>query len=347
MIYCPLCRAANKDTARFCQKCSTPLPRPTPPAGPPGSLPAGAVLDNHYQIIRLLGKGGQAAVYLASDRRLGAWQVAVKEISDATLTDPSEKREAITNFEQEACLLAQLKHPNLPRVFNYFQEGGNYYLVMDFVEGRTLKELLDDSQTPFPQRQVLAWADQLCDVLAYLHGRTQPIIFRDLNPRNIMVEPDGLLKLIDFGIARLFKPGQSKDTAKYGTVGYAPPEQYGQGQTDVRSDLFALGATLHHLLTLRDPADEPFKFPAVSSLNSRVSPTVNQAIMKAVEYDRTKRWPDVASLRRALQPAPPRWPLYTVLALLLITAVFAACLLLSVLLWYFGDPISQALGISW
>ncbi len=148
---------------------------------------------------------------------------------------------------------------------------------------------------------MLAWADQLCDVLAYLHGQKPPIIYRDVKPANVMVvEGSDTVKLIDFGIARFFKAGQSRDTIEFGTDGYAPPEQYGQAQTDERSDVYALGVMLHQLLTLREPTTRPFHFPAVRSLNSKISRVVDAAIAQAVEANKDKRHQSMGEMRAAL-----------------------------------------------
>jgi serine/threonine-protein kinase len=311
-LVCPSCGMANPVVAKFCLNCATPLRGQTPPAGLTGMLPANTMLAGRYTVLSKLGKGGMGAVYLVSDNRLAGKQWAVKEMSDAALTDPGEKRKAVEAFQREATLLASLNHPNLTKVVDYFAEGGKHYLVMDYVSGQTLEETLDARTVPFAEAQVVAWAEQLCDVLSYLHSQATPIIFRDLKPGNIMIDQNGRLRLIDFGVARLFKPGQSRDTENFGTAGYAPPEQYGKGQTDARSDVYALGATLHQMLTLRDPTDEPFKFPAVTALNSVVSPHVNMAVMRAVEQDRDRRWSSAVEMAKALkqpmisvQTAPP------------------------------------------
>jgi serine/threonine protein kinase len=186
---------------------------------------------------------------------------------------------------------------------DYFEDGGKHYLVMDYIEGQTLDELLEGRSEPFPEAQITDWAHQLCGVLEYLHNQPQPIIFRDLKPGNIMVDNNDQVQLIDFGIARLFKPGKNRDTASFGTTGYAPPEQYGRGQTDPRSDIYALGATLHHLVTLRDPGDEPFKFPAPNTINPALSSELNDAITKAVAQEPDRRWSSAANFARALDTA--------------------------------------------
>ena len=339
MKNCPTCQTANLDTAQFCHSCATPFPAlrfcprcgaslsnsarfcqicgaPLPPSsllggsqvggGMTGQLPTHTLLGGRYLILRKLGQGGMGAVYQATDNHLSDKLVALKEMSDAALVDPVEKGQALDAFRQEARLLSALSHPNLPRVTDYFSQGSRQYLAMDFVEGHTLSDLLGSCSTPFPETLVLQWADQLCDVLHYLHGRTPPIVFRDLKPANIMVAPDQKnIKLIDFGIARLFKPGARKDTITLGTPGYAPPEQYGKSQSDARSDVYALGATLHHLLSLRDPGDQPFKFPPLRTLNLAVSPQVEAAVMRAVEQDPALRWSSIQDFHDALHKAAP------------------------------------------
>lgn len=243
------------------------------------------------------------AVYLVKDSRLGGKNCALKEMSDATITDSVELMQAKEAFHREAEMLSGLSHAVLPRVTDFFSLVNKHYLVMDFADGRPLDEILEKRTRPFPVSMVLRWADQLCDVLVYLHSQKPPVIYRDLKPGNIMLAPDRMrLKLIDFGIARTYKLQQTKDTIAMGTPGYSPPEQYGKGQTDQRSDIYALGATLHHLLTLRDPGDDPFRFPQVKSLNSRVSDKVNQVIMKAVEQERENRWQCIEEMAAALEP---------------------------------------------
>jgi len=172
--------------------------------------------------------------------------------------------------------------------------------VMDFIEGQTLGQLLSQRTAPFTEAEVLDWAGQLCDVLSYLHAQHPPVIFRDLKPDNIMLAPDRRIKLIDFGIARLFKPGQLKDTRRFGTPGFAPPEQYGQGQTDARSDVYALGVTLHHLLTKYDPSITPFALPKVRQLNPAVSARTEAAIERAIQLDPTHRLQSAAELKQAV-----------------------------------------------
>jgi serine/threonine-protein kinase len=245
-------------------------------------LPANQCLAGRYQIVRRIGQGGMAAVYQAQDMNLGR-AVAIKEMSDAALTDPAERQQAVAAFQQEAQLLVSLDHPHIVRVSDFFPAGNKYYLVMDFVDGASLEDLLTQRGQAFGEPEVLAWLAQLCDALSYLHSRTPPIVFRDLKPGNIMAERNGAIKLIDFGIARRFRPGQRVDTTRLGTPGYAPPEQHGQGQTDARADIYALGVTAHRLLTGYDPALTPFQLPPARRLNPHVSPVISDLIEQCVQ----------------------------------------------------------------
>lgn len=303
---CPSCGQSASLGARFCSHCSHPLtsagvntPSPVVPALT-GRLTPGAILAGRYYIVRLLGKGGMGAVYLAGDRRISGQQWAIKEMSDQAISDPIERQAAIDAFNKEAELLARLEHPNLPKVVDRFSEYSNQFLVMEYVPGQTLERRLETARGPLPQAEVRNYVEQLCDVLAYLHDQRPPIIFRDLKPANIIARPDGRLKLIDFGIARHFKPGKAKDTQAMGTPGYAAPEQYGKGQSDARADIYALGATMHHMLTGRDPSQEPFKFPPVRALNNRVPPPMEMVVMRAVQMDVSQRWKSVRDLQAAM-----------------------------------------------
>ena len=180
-------------------------------------------------------------------------------------------------------MLWGLSHPNLPAFTNFFAENQSYFLVMEYINGQTLEDLLERQAAPFPERRVLRWAEQLCDVLEYLHSQHPPIIFRDMKPGNIMLIHQGHIKLIDFGIARFFRPTTNgPDTQLLGTPGYAPPEQYGTAQTDERSDIYSLGMTLFHLLT--DSLSEKgfgVKAKDIRIINPQVSPSVARALEKA------------------------------------------------------------------
>jgi serine/threonine-protein kinase len=313
-LHCPQCDRVNPAGSLFCNGCGATLSpeeqQPSAPASPvryagTGHLAPQTRLAGRYVILCRVGRGGMGAVYQAADDRITGKMWAIKEMSDAAIIDPQEKQQALDGFRQEAVMLATLDHPNLPKVTDHFSEGGKQYLVMDFIEGETLEERVDRAAgKPLSVDEVLGWADQLCDVLAYLHCREPPVIFRDLKPGNVMVTPDGMIKLIDFGIARLFKPGKAADTAFFGTAGYSPHEQYGRGQTDARSDVYALGAMLYHLLTGDDPTGHPFDFKGVHELNEQVPEHVAAAIAKALAHAPEDRWQSVAEMRRALTKMP-------------------------------------------
>lgn len=266
-----------------------------------GKLAPQTLLVQRYTIIRLAGRGGMSAIYQALDMRRNRQRVAVKEMSLGNLYE-DEREEALARFQQEANLLGALNHPNLPRIYDAFSEGERSFLVMDYIDGKTLLQLLQETGHPLAVDQVMHYANQLCDVLAYLHQQNPPIIFRDLKPTNVMVTPAGHVYLIDFGIARFFKEGQSQDTTVLGSPGYAPPEQHGSGQTTPRSDLYALGATLHCCLTNRDPyhATDRFSFVPVRQLNRQVPEELERLVMRLLALDEKQRPTSAQEVKQAL-----------------------------------------------
>ena len=286
--FCDNCGAANPETARHCQYCgSLLLFKHTT-----GELPERTMLEGRYQLERRIGQGGMGAVYKATDSRFNNRSVAIKEMSRAGLT-PTSVQEAEEAFEREARILADLQHPNLPRIYDYFTESERSYLVMDFIEGETLESYIEQSGSkPLPLEQVLNWGEQLCAVLNYLHTHEPPIIFRDLKPSNVMISQKGeqsYVYLIDFGIARIFKPGQSHDTVALGSPGYAAPEQYGKAQSTPRSDIYSLGALLHALLTGVDPSEQPFFFQPASELNPGVPKELEQLLQRMLNMNSDQR----------------------------------------------------------
>jgi serine/threonine protein kinase/regulator of sirC expression with transglutaminase-like and TPR domain len=284
-LYCDNCGAANPPTARFCQLCATLLPFKYTT----GSLPEQTLLASRYQLLSRIGQGGMGAVYKASDTRFNNRPVAIKEMSSIGLP-PARLQEAIAAFEHEAHLLADLLHPNLPRIYDHFTENERSYLVMDFIEGQTLEEYLEQiGGGPLQVDQVVKWAEQLCDVLNYLHTHQPPIVFRDLKPANVMISESGHIFLIDFGIARIFKPGKLHDTVALGSPGYAAPEQYGKAQSTPRSDIYSLGALLHHLLTGIDPSEQPFFFRPASQVNPSVDPALDGLLQQMLAMDAERR----------------------------------------------------------
>ncbi|MBM3239225.1 serine/threonine protein kinase [Candidatus Poribacteria bacterium] len=262
-------------------------------------LNPGDILQGKYRIIKAFGGGGMGRVYQAEHTMLKT-TVAIKELIDQFST-PQERQAGIDLFLKEAQRLAVLGHPMVVKVFDFFIEGNNYYLVMEYVDGQTLESILNISSGGLPEAQIVDWAIKICNVLEYLHTQNPPVIFRDLKPGNIMLTQTGRLKLIDFGIAREFKASATKDTTLLGSPGYAPPEQYGKGQTDARSDIYSLGAMLHQLLTKRDPADSPFMFPPLRSLNSAVSGNMESIVAKCLQIDKAQRYQTIAEVRDALR----------------------------------------------
>jgi serine/threonine protein kinase/membrane protein implicated in regulation of membrane protease activity len=243
----------------------------------------GTVIANRYRIIRPLGEGGMKAVYLAEDLRFKARRCALAVMVD-NFTSDEARRQAVLGFEREADMLAQLDHPAIPKVSDRFSEQNHHYFVMDYVAGQTLEARLAAAGGRLAQSEAIELALQICDALDYLHGRTPPVVYRDLKPVNIIVTPEGRVKLVDFGIARHF----TRQGTTVGTIGYAAPEQY-QGECEPRSDVYALGATLHHLLTGRDPSRFPFDFPPLSSLLPECDPRLEQVVGDALKRERSAR----------------------------------------------------------
>jgi outer membrane protein assembly factor BamB/tRNA A-37 threonylcarbamoyl transferase component Bud32 len=267
-----------------------------------GRLAPDTVLQSRYRIIEVIGAGGMSTVYKAQDTRFA--QVtrlcAVKEMSN-TASSAQIRERNLRNFEREASILATLSHPAVPQVYDYFSEGMQSYLVQEYIRGRDLESWLD-SLDGFPtESQVVRWALQICDVLIYLHDHEpHPIVFRDMKPSNIMVDERGRIRLVDFGIAKVFQSGL-KGTM-IGTEGYSPPEQY-RGVADPRGDIYSLGATLHHLLSRQDPRLEPpfsFQERPVQAANPNVSDEMAAVIEQALAYDISERFSSVREMKAAL-----------------------------------------------
>jgi serine/threonine protein kinase len=265
----------------------------------PGTLLRG--VNAEYRILTLIGRGGMGAVYRA--QRLADNTIwALKEMRPQEEAPPAEAEENRKLFVQEGELLRQLSHPALPVVADSFEYQARPVLVMEFVAGSTLEDTMRDANAPLLEQTVIGYGIQIARVLHYLHTRQPPIIYRDLKPSNIMATPEGVLKLIDFGVARTHKKHQKKDTVAMGSAGYAPAEQYGKGQTDARSDVYALGATLLHLLTNLPPI--PLHTPAegsIRSLNPSVDPATERVIIRAMHQAADQRYPDAAAFEQALR----------------------------------------------
>ncbi|RRR78089.1 MAG: zinc-ribbon domain-containing protein [Candidatus Viridilinea halotolerans] len=290
-ILCPQCHKQNVPHARFCQYCGHDM-----------ILNNDAPSDERrYVITRVVKQGGQGAVYEGRDQAGRVY--AIKEMLDR-FNEARERAEALARFHAEAQLLQGFNHPSIPRVYSYFRDEGRHYLTMDFIYGDDLQELVE-RHGRLPEAQVLTWADQICAVLTYLHGKG--LIYRDMKPSNVMIERSGgAIKLVDFGITTLFR-GNERDS-QVGTPGYAPPEQY-QGLVTPQSDIYALGATLHHLLTGRDPTEQlPFSFPSAQQLEPSLSRRTNDALERALQKVPQNRFATMEDLRVALnaqrQPQP-------------------------------------------
>src|SRR6266487_4411106 len=295
------------------------------------ALPLGTILDGKFKIVQVLGEGGMGTVYRVEQVGKPGYFRAVKELLIPPNTSAEERKTAIERFDKEIDLLFNLKHPRIPSLILSFQERGNYYFVMEFVPGRTLEKILEDSKGPLDEEQVIHWMMQVCEALSYIHSRKPPIILRDLKPGNIIVTPDGNVQLIDFGIARRFDPNKRTNTENLGTISYASPEHLGSitapgqkrsaqnpgklVQTDARSDIYSLGATMYHLLTNREP--DPIQTPPTGSIlaknprlrtvqvRNRVVCPVEQVIIKAMQQEPANRFQNAEAMRVALQHCLP------------------------------------------
>jgi serine/threonine protein kinase len=253
-----------------------------------------------YIVTRILGQGGMGAAVLAQDTRVSNKLVVIKElISDET--DLAQRQEDVRNFTREVETLAKLDHPLIPAVTDSFQEGSRYFMVQEYVAGENLEGHMERLKQPMPEQEALTYTSQVLDILQYLAQQQPPIVHRDIKPANIIVSSrDKLAHLVDFGIARTDEAKQSmrKQTSALGTPGYAPPEQY-RGNADARSDLYALAATLHFLLTNRDPRDEPpFVYPRVRTLNAQLSLETEQLLERALTLDITKRYQSAMEMKQ-------------------------------------------------
>lgn len=269
---------------------------------PKASLAPGSILANRYSIQKALGVGGMGSVYLARDNHFPnvIKLVAVKEMINQA-PDPLVRKTIVQNFEREANILVTLSHPSIPKIFDYFSSDDRSYLVLEYINGKDLENILDETNAFLSESKVITWGIELCDVLYYLHNHQPvPIIFRDMKPSNIMINQQGHIVLVDFGIAKNFAVGQ-KGTM-IGTEGYSPPEQY-RGEACPQGDIYALGATLHHLLTRQDPRLEPpftFSERPIRKINQAVSPEFEVVINTALQYNVADRFQNVVKMKEAL-----------------------------------------------
>ncbi|MCZ6530895.1 MAG: serine/threonine-protein kinase [Chloroflexi bacterium] len=313
---------------------------------------SGRTLRERYVITRVIGRGGMGSIYLAEDNRLSGRICAIKEVYQASDLPEEIRTQGRDQFYREASVLAQLDHPNLPKVSDFFTEDERDYLVMDYVPGDDLKSLMDQARRKskfLPMEEVLVWGMQIADALEYMHSQDPPVIHRDLKPSNLKLTPNGLIKLVDFGLVKQMAPDEMTVTVIQGrgTATYTPLEQYGgdTGHTDLRSDIYALGATLYHLLTNQPPLEakqrflRPHALKPPSEFNPKIKAPLEEAVLWAMALHPDDRPDDAASFRQALARGKPvespssalpslsfessldRWLAGAVLALLLVAIV--------------------------
>ncbi|GCE19613.1 serine/threonine protein kinase [Dictyobacter kobayashii] len=315
-LFCAECGGDNPLHAKFCRFCGyrlnnqtdNSIPRaPTTSAhqavvqplstSTPQPLKVDSLLKQRYRIVKEIGSGGYGKVYRAIDTEFMDRQVAIKEMIQHGLST-RELVEAAEGFKREAVLLARLTHPNLPSIYDYFSEHGNWYLVMSYIEGETLESYARYRGGSLPIDKVIQIGIQLATVLSFLHTRRPSIIFRDLKPANVMRTPEGQIYLIDFGIARHFKHGQTKDTMVLGSPGYAAPEQYGRAQTTPQTDVYSLGVVLYQLITGIDPSISPF---GPKPMDLPKHPQLKILIQCMLEMDPKRRPASMGNIQRELQ----------------------------------------------
>lgn len=259
-------------------------------------LEIGSLVDGKYKILSKVGQGGMSVVYMAINEKANkTW--AVKEVRKDGVLDFEAVKQGLV---AETDILKKLSHPNLPSIIDVIDNDDSFIIIMDYIQGNSLNKALKEYGAQ-PQEYVIEWAKQLCDVLGYLHSRKPPIIYRDMKPSNIMLKPDGNVTLIDFGTAREFKEKNLADTTCLGTVGYAAPEQFGgMGQTDARTDIYCLGATLYHLVTGCNPSEHPYEMKPIREINPSLSSGLERIILKCTQRNPEDRYQSAAELMYAL-----------------------------------------------
>lgn len=259
-------------------------------------LEIGSLVDGKYKILSKVGQGGMSVVYMAINEKANkTW--AVKEVRKDGVLDFEAVKQGLV---AETDILKKLSHPNLPSIIDVIDTEDSFIIIMDYIQGNSLNKALEEYGAQ-PQEYVIEWAKQLCDVLGYLHSRQPPIIYRDMKPANIMLKPDGNVTLIDFGTAREFKEKNLADTTCLGTVGYAAPEQFGgMGQTDARTDIYCLGATLYHLVTGCNPSEPPYEMKPIREINPGLSGGLERIILKCTQRNPADRYQSAAELMYAL-----------------------------------------------
>jgi serine/threonine-protein kinase len=333
-MYCPECGASLQPEDPYCGECgarqeaAAPVPVPVvvearrpgtgasrdegrmadskkPTSAPSAQLEPDTLLLDRYIIVRRVGGGGMGSVYQAKDKRLADRLCAVKEMIEL-FADETQRMKAVEDFKREAEVLAQLEHPSIPTIYDYFIEGGRYYLVMKWIGGGDLAEQMRLRGGIVDEVAVTRWAIQICDVLHYIHSQKPPIIYRDLKPANLMLDDRTTrVMLVDFGIARIVRPTEKGVTA-IGTMGYAPPELFA-GKVEPRSDIYSLGATMFHMMTGSDPQDNPlliFDFTKNSrptEINPAITPAMERILERAVAYKPEDRHGSALEMMRVLE----------------------------------------------
>ncbi|HEY9677110.1 MAG TPA: serine/threonine-protein kinase [Drouetiella sp.] len=261
------------------------------------------MLQKRYEVVSHLGQGGMGTVYMARDMRLANRYCVVKKLRDDFFRE-EDKQKALEFFKREADVLSPLKHPNIVSILDTFEEDENYYLVMEYVEGDNLHNMLNQRGEPFPEQQVLQWAIQIADVLHFLHSNEPKVIYRDLKPSNVMIDTKDRVKLVDFGIARPY--AEDSDNTHVVSAGYSPPEQY-WGAADPRSDIYALGATMHFLLTGQEPLALQVCSP--KRLNPKISDHIDEIVQRATAQDVWLRYQNAPEMLQELEFVPkPKQP---------------------------------------
>lgn len=259
------------------------------------------IINGRFRVVSTLLRTPAGYVYKATDLQRNSEYVVVKRLMPSSVLGIGEA-EIKDRYGRETSVLSKVTHPGIPRLLNYFVIEENYYIVLEFFEGETLDALSLKRSTPFPVRDVLDWSLSLCDIMIALHTTgLEPIIFRDVTPSNIMVTGDGAIKLGDFGLTRYFNPDKIKDTFVMGTPGFSPPEQYGKGQSDVRSDIYSLGATMFYCLSLHSLEEYARKTPPLKRLNPLIPGAFEKIVLKCIEKDPRRRFQSAGELKDELQ----------------------------------------------
>src|SRR6266516_2585798 len=306
---CPYCGIENQSGENFCEYCGSSMDLSSTitigreSINTRSLIPGSSLQGGRYVIKKILGQGGMGSVFLATDTRLANKMVVIKALNSDD-SDPATRQQEVRNFKQEVETLAHLDHPLIPSVTDHFQEGSPYCMVQEYVEGESLQAHMERANQPMPEAVALSYASEVLDILDYLAQQVPPIVHRDIKPANIIIgAKDRRAHLVDFGIARKDTPSSArrKQTTALGTPGYAPPEQY-QGNADPRSDLYALAATVHYLLTNHDPGEYvPFQYPPVRQLNPQLSPDTEVLLALALTIDANQRYQSAQAMKRDIE----------------------------------------------